>query len=216
MLKTGNPPAFPIGLIVPPPRGAMITAVPWPKIAAQESGVSEKPVTRKAAGAAQSRLAKPRRDTPAAKQARKSKSRKAASSNMRKPQIAPTPPVTTGQSLAKDAPVPMLTEDLLDRALAMKPVALEEAPPPTARPSVQAAPQTPLPRSRAVTTSRGQGLFDIIGHWLRDAGNWLIRLDKGRRKDEDRVRLARAKAKQHALQSQYDALEALREVAKAD
>ena len=49
MLKSGNPPAFPIGLIVPPPRGAMITAVPWPEAAAPKPRATTKSNTRRKA-----------------------------------------------------------------------------------------------------------------------------------------------------------------------
>jgi hypothetical protein len=114
----------------------------------------------------------------------------------------------------------MMTETLLDRALAIKPLSVEDAlilPPPAATFARSASTATgPIPWSKALAPARGSGLFDIIGHWLRDAGSWLGRWNKRGRKDEERARKARARARHHALQSQFDALEALRQVAKAD
>ena len=114
----------------------------------------------------------------------------------------------------------MMTETLLDRALAVKPLSAEDAlilPTPAATFARSTSPATgPVPRSKALAPARGSGLFEIIGHWLRDAGSWLGRWSKGGRKDQERARKARARARHHALQSQFDALEALREVAKAD
>lgn len=217
MLRSGNPPAFPTGLIVPPPRGAQITAVPWPETKAPETAAPETRVCarvalspRIVAGKAKTAKAKSGRKKTGARVARKSKSRSQS--------IAQYPPVTAGQALAQDRPAAMLTNDLLDRALAMKPMpsAESQAPVPTPRAPVTAMADTPLPRTKALATVRGQGLFDIIGHWLRDAGNWLIRWDKSRRKDEERARIAQANARHRALQSQFAALEALREVGRAD
>lgn len=212
MLKSGNPPAFPTGLIVPPPRGAMIIAVPWPEIAAPETRVCARPAlsSKMVAGKAKTAKAKSGGKTTGARVARKSRSPSQS--------IAKHPPVTAGQTLAQDRPAAMLTNDLLDRALAMKPMPIAEAqvPAPPPRAPVTAMADTPLPRAKSLAPVRGQGLFDIIGHWLRDAGNWLIRLDKNRRKDEERARMAQANARHRALQSQFDALEALREVGRAD
>ncbi|OYX60368.1 MAG: hypothetical protein B7Y89_16440 [Novosphingobium sp. 32-60-15] len=205
MLNAGNPPAFPTGLIIPPPRGAMITAVPWPEVAAPKPRKTAKPVVRRKAA-----TAKPVAPKTAAP---------------RKPRVSPKSrspkaPAIAAQVLTQDAPAPMMTEDLLDRALAMRPQPADMAVPrvPASPPhgSTSAEATSPIPRSQALATTRGHGLFDIIGYWLRDAASWLDRLTKSRRKAEDRTQAARAKARQHALQSQFDALEALREVAKAD
>jgi hypothetical protein len=205
ILNAGNPPAFPTGLIIPPPRGAMITAVPWPEAAVPKPRKGAKAAVRRKAAAA-----KPGAPKTAAP---------------RKPRVSPKSrspkaPAIAAQVLTKDAPAPMMTEDLLDRALAMRPqpadTAVAEVRASPQQVSTPAEPDRPIPRSQALAITRGHGLFDIIGHWLRDAGSWLDRLTKGRRKAEHRTRAARANARQRALQSQFDALEALREVAKAD
>lgn len=205
MLNAGNPPAFPTGLIIPPPRGAMITAVPWPEEAASKLRKGAKAAVRRKAA-----TTKP----GAPKTAAPRKPRVSAKSR------SPKAPAIAAQVLTQDAPAPMMTEDLLDRALAMRPRPADTAVPqaPASPPHVSTPDDAdrPIPRSQALATTRGQGLFDIIGHWLRDAGSWLDRLTKGRHKAGHRTQAARAKARQHALQSQFDALEALREVAKAD
>lgn len=205
MLNAGNPPAFPTGLIIPPPRGAMITAVPWPEAAVPKPRKGAKAAVRRKAAAA-----KPGAPKTAAP---------------RKPRVSPKSrspkaPAIAAQVLTQDPPAPMMTEDLLDRALAMRPqpadtaVAEVRASPPQI--STPAEADRPIPRSQALAITRGHGLFDIIGHWLRDAGSWLGRLSRGSRQAEDRALATRTKARHNALQSQFDALEALREVAKAD
>ncbi len=210
MLKSGNAPAFPVGLIVPPPRGAMITAVPWPEIAAPKARATTKPNTRRKA--APPKVRKPRTAAPNAAAP--------PASAKRKPRAVAKPPVTAGQPPAQDAAAAMMTENLLDRALAIKPLSAEDVlilPSTSATLARSATPTTsPIPRSKALAPARGFGLFDIIGHWLRDAGSWLGRWNKRGRKDEERARKVRARARHHALQSQFDALEALRQVAKAD
>ncbi|WP_197274661.1 hypothetical protein [Novosphingobium sp. AAP83] len=212
MLRSANPPAFPTGLIVPPPRGAMITAVPWPEIAAPATGVCTRPTPSSKIAAGKAKAAKPKSGRG------KKGARMALKPGPHRHPIATLPPVTAGATLAKDKPAAMLTHDLLDRALAMRPMPIAEVPVPAPPPRapVTAVADKPIARGQALAPVRGQGLFDIIGHWLRDAGNWLIRLDKSRRKDEERARIAQAKARHHALQSQFDALEALREAGRAD
>ncbi len=122
------------------------------------------------------------------------------------------------QPLAQDTA--MMTQDLLERALTLKPAPVDETPPAVPAPALSRAPamppitagDTPLPRSRALTTQRGYSLRDIIAHWLQGTGRWLsVRLG---RKAADRARVAHANARHRALESQFEALEALREVAK--
>ena len=205
MLNAGNPPAFPPGLIIPPPRGAMITAVPWPEVAAPKPRKAAKPVVRRKAATA--KPGAPKTTSP------------------RKPRVSPKSrspkaPAIAAQVLTHDAPAPVKTEELLDRALATRPrpaaKAVGQVRVSLPHTSTPAEAGRPIPRSQALAATRGQGLFDIIGHWLRDAGSWLDRLTKGRRKAQDRAQAARVKSRHHALQSQFDALEAQREVAKAD
>jgi hypothetical protein len=183
LLKNGNPPAFPAGLIIPPPRGAVIAAVPWPEAPA----VKLAPRPKRPAKPRKVSRAKPR--VPVAKKA------------ARTAQSAPLP--------AKAQPMP--TVDLLSRALAVQP---EPAPPteakqvslPPAVPPADAA--QPLPRARSLAATGNHGnLFDAIGHWLQGAARWLSTW-RGQR-----TRIAQARARHHALQSQFEALEALNEVA---
>jgi hypothetical protein len=234
MLNAGNPPAFPTGLIIPPPRGAMITAVPWPEEAAPRPRKPARPATRRKAGTTTPAVSK-------ASSTRKARTASKAASSAPAQALAAMAPVTTakparpkssrpktaalaGPVQAQEASVAMMTEDLLDRALAMRPLPAEKALPPepvrVTQARLPATPDSPLPRSRALSTARGQGLFDIISHLLRDFGGWagslIGHMNKRRGNADERAHAARAKARQHALQSQFDALEALREVAKAD
>ncbi len=213
MLKSGNPPAFPAGLIVPPPRGAVIATVPWPAPASLESALIVLP-------------AKPLRKPASARRSAPRKPRKPRKSAARKPRAAPRRPKHAAQvaSIAPDkqeATVPMLTADLLDRALAMQATPEETAataapPPPAPAAPPLAAGVTPIPRSRAIAQHRSNALLDVIGYWLRDAGRWLTRWGKARQKAQARTQVARANARLRALQSQVEALDALREVARAD
>jgi len=206
LLKSGNPPAFPAGLIIPAPRGAMITAVPWPDVGGGRAGVSARSAPR-------SKGAQPAK-------VRKSKAPKHRAATSRKARRTDKPAVTLTTPLAQEAPVPMMTVDLLDRALAVKPALAEDALilKPTPRPAGAAATSTPdpIPRSKALAPARSTALLDIIGYWLRDAGNWLVRRNMSRRQAEERTRMARASARLHALQSQHEALEALQETAKME
>ena len=125
------------------------------------------------------------------------------------------------QPTMQDTSAAMMTADLLDRALAMQSDPVEVVPaivPPLPAPAADplAVGATPLPRARAIAHQRSNALLDVIGYWLRDAGRWLSRWGKVRRKAEARSIVARATARHRALQSQVEALEALREIARAD
>ncbi|MGV3511315.1 MAG: hypothetical protein ACO1OX_04855 [Novosphingobium sp.] len=101
----------------------------------------------------------------------------------------------------------MTTIDLLDRALALEPeLAVVSSKPLSAIASATVADSTPLPRSHAPMLPRGSGLLDTIAQWFRSLAAW-----RGARAQADRNRtlLARASARQRALQSQQEALEAL-------
>lgn len=200
LLRAPHPPAFPAHLIVPPPRGAVISTVPWPE--------TPKP---KAASAPK----KPRKIANTRKTAPKGGSRKkprtAAAKQVRS---APVP-----ATAAKDALAPMTTIDLLDRALAVQPEAGPSQPPLSPVPCGASpdAGNIPLPRSRAPAPVRGSGLIDAIGDWLRHVANRLGRWRGNRRSaGSARAALVHAAAHQRALQSQFEALEALRESARAD
>lgn len=221
MLRSGNPPAFPAGLIIPAPRGALITAVPWPEAGASETGISARPASRQKVDPGKPHHGKSRKRKPTPK-----RKPKPYAGRSHKALAAANPAFPLPNSLNAEAPVTMMTEDLLDRALAMKPVPAEDALIlPLAPPMAPAAPSPataganpcpqPIPRSNALTAARSTALLDIIGYWLRDAGNWLVRRNTRRRKAEERALIARATARHHALQSQHDALAALREANNA-
>lgn len=68
----------------------------------------------------------------------------------------------------------------------------------------------PLPRSRALVRARRQGLVDVIAFLLRDSGRRLARWSARRHKSKaERETLRRAEARQRALVSELDALDAL-------
>lgn len=210
MLKSGNPPAFPSGLIVRPPRGAVITAVPWPVIGASETTLIAA-APKKSTKPASPRKAAPRKPRKSAA----SKQRAAAHKARPKRQVAAIIPVK------QEGTASMFTADLLDRALAMQAPQAQMArpvvtPPPAPAAHPLAVGVTPIPRSKAVAQHRSTALLDVIGYWLRDAARLLTRWGKARQKAEARTQVARANARLRALQSQAEALDALREVARAD
>lgn len=185
LLRSANPPAFPAHLILPPPRGAVISTMPWPEAPPRKRQAAPK---------------KPRKVAKNRKTVAKGGSRKIAA----KP--APTPPKATP---------PMTTLDLLDRALAVQPAAAADfrtAPKPLR--TAPTVPEAPLPRAKAPAIVRNGGLIEAIGNWLRHTGTiltrWRARL---RQTPADRLQLAQAAARQRALQSQFEALEALGETA---
>lgn len=199
LLRTAHPPAFPAHLIVPPPRGAVISTMPWPEAPKQKAQTAPK---------------KPQKAATRRKTAPKAKG--GAGKKPRKTTAKHTPPPATA---AKEAPAPMTTIDLLDRALAIQPESHPSSPPPSPAPC-NASPEAggvPLPRSRAPAQVRGSGLIDAIGDWLRHVANRLGRWRGGRRNaGSDRAASVHAAARQRALQAQFEALEALREMAKAE
>lgn len=211
LLRHGNPPAFPAGLFVPPPRGAVIASMPWPDLRAPEKTVLEKrlpakPVTRR---------------KPATRKRATARKGTASTRKVARPRTAKPAPAPTLQALPEPAPA-MFTQDLLDRALAMRPEPATTTSPTSALPPAPAqalppfgAGASPIPRSRAISVQRGGALRDVIAQWLGEAGRWLSRLCRPG-KSAERAQVARANARHRALQSQFEALEALREVAKAD
>ncbi len=69
----------------------------------------------------------------------------------------------------------------------------------------------PLPRSRALVPARRQGLVDVIAFLLRDSGRRLSRWSARRHKSRAERELIRsAEARQRALLSELEALDALR------
>lgn len=210
LLRQPNPPAFPEHLILPVRRGAVIASVPWPEAPAPEAApVPKKPrKVAKGKSAARKRRSPSPRKTPARKPAAARKaSREEAPATA--PAVAAVP--SAKEAPARDFPATMTTIDLLDRALAMQPELPPVVPQPvSATHSSNLADTAPLLRSRAPTQMRGSGLLDVIGDWLRSTARTLAfwRIFK-RQTAQERTRLARADARQRALQSQFEALEAL-------
>jgi hypothetical protein len=208
LLRSPHPPAFPAHLIVPPPRGAVISTMPWPEAPKLKTTTAPKKPRK---------VAKSRKTAP--KGGTRKKPRNAAAKQ------AHLPP--SSAIAVKETPVPMTTIDLLDRALAIKPDTgqPDTAQPHTAKPSLQSprpgnaslhAGATPLPRSRALAPSRGSGLIDAIGDWLRSVADRLGRWRGNRRSaGSARTASAHAAARQRALLAQFEALEALQEVTGA-
>lgn len=212
LLKNGNPPAFPPGLIIPPPRGAVIAAIDWPDAPKIERTVTRKATARKHA-ANQQKSALARRGNPKLKTAKQPKPRR--------PRAASGPLAEAARPQPADimkGNETLVAEDLLTRALAIQPPSMPDAPimpkvvAAAAPDSVDAA--KPLHRSRALTTTGSHGLFGTISQWLQGAGRWLSQWRaQQRRSAAERARLAQARARHRALQSQFEALEALKKIA---
>lgn len=196
LLRQPNPPAFPDHLILPAPRGAVIASVPWPE--SPKPAAPKKP-RKVAKGKSAKRRPAPARKTAPKKAKAPAKTAKAVPS---KPAAPAVPPPSSEPSAA------MTTIDLLDRALALEPelpALVPESLSATASPDV--AESAPLPRSHSLVHPRGSGLLDTIAQWFRSLALWRrARATTAR----DRTQLAQANARQRALQSQLEALEALR------
>lgn len=193
LLRQANPPAFPDHLILPAPRGAVIASIPWPEAPATPS--SKKP--RKVA---KGKSAK-RRPTTARKASRKK------SANRTRAPAKRASAAATAALPSTEAPAAMTTIDLLDRALALEPEVPEALPQRhSATASATVAEPTPLPRSHAPMRPRGSGLLEVISQWFHSLAAWRrMRRDTAQKRSS----LARANARQRALQSQFEALEAL-------
>ncbi|MBB4611878.1 hypothetical protein [Novosphingobium taihuense] len=212
LLRQPNPPAFPEHLILPVRRGAVIASVPWPEAPAIETPSAPKEPRKVAKGKSAARKRRP----PSARKAptrRPVTAKKAA-----RKQVPAAPSVAAAIPPAKEAPAAMTTIDLLDRALAIEPELPPVRPHPaspleslSATASQDVVDVAPLPRSRAPTLPRGSGLLDVIGDWLRSTARALAfwRMFRQRQTTLERTHLARANAHQRALQSQFEALEAL-------
>lgn len=237
LLRHPDPPAFPAHLIVPAPRGVVIASVPWPEASTAQTppatgkSAKAKPRTAKSR-TAKSRTAKSRTATSGVAKgksasgknsggkARRSSPRKAsarastgAAKSVCGKGAAVAAEVVTPPS-AEQVPATMTMIDLLDRALAIEP----ELPPLSPQPNVVVAASpcdvtnvAPLPRSRALAHGPGKGLIEAIGNWLRSTAKALAFWRPARGETAlERTRLSRANARQRALQSQFEALEALK------
>lgn len=125
----------------------------------------------------------------------------------------PAAPAPVSQTTPQTHPETLPPAEL-SPALAPEPApifVLPSAPEPlvTALPLLAAA--LPLPRSRSLVPARRQGLVDVIAFLLRDSGRRLARWSAQRHKmREQYAQVYAADLRKAALQSQQEALEALR------
>lgn len=199
LLRQPDPPAFPQHLILPAPRGAVIASIPWP-----EAPVP--PAPKKPAKVAKGKSVK--RRPPSARKTTRSKPQRRSGTG-----AVQTVAATSAAPPPVEPPAPITTIDLLDRALALEPEVPETLPQPlSATASATVAEPTPLPRSHAPMRLRGSGLFEFIAQWFESLAVW--RRTRGQL-GQKRRSLARANARQRALQSQFEALEALQAQTKS-
>ncbi len=190
------PPGFPADQIVPPHRGAVITAASWPTTAIPEPvDTPEHPrpaMSRKAARKAARRAAAVARAQNAAFRASEAQLI-----------IAPPPAEAEPQIEAEAEPqtehVPVLCVDVEPEPI-VEPV-----------PEIVTAPEIPLPAARALVARR-QGFIDVLAFVLRDSGRRLSRWSSARRRADDlKDKLAKAEARMRAMEAQLSALKALQE-----
>jgi len=142
--------------------------------------------------------------------------RKSPATAARKPRlVAPAMPAPV-ESAPVEPVVPAQHSALaeIERTPALPlPPAVAFAPPDTS--PLPLAPETPIPRERALTVRR-QGLLDSLSQALIEAGVRLARWTARRRRaDEERGRIRQAVARHRAMVGQLEALQALRERVKA-
>lgn len=237
--------AFPADLILPPHRGAIITAAAWP------AGLIPAPMP--AAPPLRAPLVRPfvpgasPQQQPGQDRPRRDPSREAPAHRApdRPPDRASERDSNRGldKTARKAERRALVTAELARRAarvaheaalrqappLAQPPGAAPSAPPaapepPSAPPALEEPPtilwvgpddRSPLPRSRAPALPR-QGLLDAVAASLGDAGRFLAAMLPGSRKARElRERVARTEARLRAMEAQLAALEALRERVKA-
>lgn len=199
--KRAAPPAFPTDLILPPRRGAVITAASWPVIT---MAVADAPGDALVIAAPPAKIASA--PVPRGKRAKR-RARKAGKPQARHNQHSPKS-------------IPALTLPPVPEPLVQQIAPAEPAPEPkviVAPPGeILLDPVAPLPRARSLVPARRQGLVDVIAWVLRDSGRRLARWSARRHKArEEQAEIARAARERLALQSQLEALAALREFAKA-
>jgi hypothetical protein len=189
MLRQGaaNPPGFPADQIIPPHRGAVITAASWPVNAVPEPAQAPQPprpgMSRKAAKRAERRAAAVARAQNAAFRA-------------------------SEDLLITDEPVETIVQ-AGSAAVAVVPV----EPEPAADQLIEVSrdPEVPLPAARALVARR-QGFIDVLAFALRDSGRRLSRWSSARRRADDlKDKLAKAEARMRAMEAQLSALKALQE-----
>jgi hypothetical protein len=203
MLRQATPPqTCPADLIVPPHRGAVITASDWPApglaLLVEPSPELHTP-----------ELNQPQPKRPGAKAARKAARRAAALARAQRPAAALSP---AAAPLCPDPPTQPFVRDKPEcaqvLALPPEPAAVEEPPAPV---EVALRPDVPLPSTRALVPRR-QGFIDILAFALRDSGRRLARWSSARRRADDmKDKLAKAEARMRAMEAQLAALQAIQQ-----
>ena len=200
LLRDAAPPRnFPADLVVPPHRGAVITASPWPLPAVPA------PI-EPAAGSA-----RPPHAQQSQKAARKAARRAAAQARAHQHDAARC----AGQIIPPSYPdnaetIPVRDAPECHQALSLPPdpAARVDRPAPA---EVAHHPDVPLPSARALVPRR-QGFIDVLAFALRDSGRRLARWSSARRRADDmKDKLARAEARMRALEAQLAALQAIRQ-----
>lgn len=165
LLRQPHPPAFPAHLILPAPRGAVISTVPWPEQAAPKRKKARKATKRKGKGQARTVQTTARKSTP----------KKAPARAKAPPKSATT--ICPDVELLPDELHVLTASELLDRALAMEPELPAQGParlprPVAATPPSHVADDAPLPRERSPTLLRGSGLLETIALWVKSLAFW--------------------------------------------
>ena len=236
MLRQGAPPpqSFPADLIVPPHRGAVITAASWPAgnvpapVTAPAS--SQPAISRKAAKKAARRAAARERAQLSASQALPASQALSTSQAAEELLIVEAPAPSPVEPLATSLPPPttsppdssilphVRTEPECIAALALPPerdlqvhrsAAVEPAGEEPVLVDILPDQAAPLPMARALVPRR-QGFIDVLAFVLRDSGRRLARWSSARRRaDEVKDKLVKAEARLRAMEAQLAALQAL-------
>jgi hypothetical protein len=124
--------------------------------------------------------------------------------------LIPAEPLAEPAPMAEPAPIFLLPS--APEPLVTAPPPLSAALPPRSDALPSPAEALPLPRSRSLVPARRQGLVDVIAFLLRDSGRRLARWSARRHKmREQYAQVYASDLRKAAMQSQLEALEALRQ-----
>ncbi len=228
--QSAAPPAsFPADTVLPPHRGAVITAASWPATAVP-------------APASASANPPPAHSPPAmSRKAAKKAARRAAALARTEALAAPVASPVVALPATQPPAIPALPS--VEQLIIEPPAEAAESPPspqdeaacpavqteiecapalalpsepdacaePSAPVEVATSPEVALPTARALVPRR-QGFIDILAFVLRDSGRRLSRWSSARRRADDmKAKLAKAEARMRAMEAQLAALQALQE-----
>ncbi len=237
--NAGTPPAFPRELILPAPQCAMNAPITLPETERPAMALTLEQHTGARSDAPETpRRPKGKKARKAAMRMAAAQARKAAAPHAL-PAAPPKEALPQPALLLEPAAAPADEVESLPHALALQaapdalPQTLPEALPPVGPPAepeplplfllppapeplVTSAPpiaaDVPLPRSRSLVPARRQGLVDVIAFFLRDSGRRLARWSARRHKmREQYAQVYASDLRKAAIQSQLEALEALRQ-----